>query len=290
MSQKLPPIDTAGLPTLDLHGYTKERALREAVEFLDAQRSWVVLVTGTGSHSLDGPVLRGAIESLLTKRKYTYSRNTPGSFLVGASTGSVEHFQASCEEDTKIIVGDAQDEMVAVQLAARRAQTRTKGFSGLTTGNNRMLNDGKDGEHLEVGPSLKEVDDSEKDFEEAKKESLELQRLMAKKATQEKRAMEKALSLSVYEEKRLKEEDEALVQAAIEASQEETRQIEQEDDLLKQAMAESKITAEFEADPEEYLEKILHQSRLETYAVSTDESEEDLIKKTIDMSLRERKR
>ena len=73
------------LPTLDLHGYRKEAAIRAVTEFLDRQSrrnapndGWVTIITGAGSHSPDGPVLRTAVESLLRRRQIQFERDTPG--------------------------------------------------------------------------------------------------------------------------------------------------------------------------------------------------------------------
>lgn len=56
--------------TLDLHGLTREEALHRCGAFLGhaARQGWtaVVIVTGKGLHSPTGPVLRQAIEQLLT--------------------------------------------------------------------------------------------------------------------------------------------------------------------------------------------------------------------------------
>jgi len=78
---------------LDLHGYTKSEGICRTTEFLDRtsrkipnsclpahwmdgqfgdDKTWVLIVTGSGSHSSHGPVLRGAIESLLKKRNIEF--------------------------------------------------------------------------------------------------------------------------------------------------------------------------------------------------------------------------
>ena len=56
--------------TLDLHGLLREEALARTRSFLNhaARQGWpaVVIVTGKGLHSPAGPVLRQAVEQLLT--------------------------------------------------------------------------------------------------------------------------------------------------------------------------------------------------------------------------------
>jgi len=83
----------SSMPKLDLHGFTKENAIRQLTTFLERHEMapWVCVVTGTGSHSSDGPVIRNAVKKLLSKRKMEFRKLTPGSFMVNASTGIVLH-------------------------------------------------------------------------------------------------------------------------------------------------------------------------------------------------------
>ncbi len=57
--------------TLDLHGLSREEALARTRTFLEhaARQGWtaVVIVTGKGLNSPNGPVLRRAVEQLLTE-------------------------------------------------------------------------------------------------------------------------------------------------------------------------------------------------------------------------------
>ena len=57
--------------TLDLHGLSREEALARTRTFLEhaARQGWtaVVIVTGKGLNSPNGPVLRQAVEQLLTE-------------------------------------------------------------------------------------------------------------------------------------------------------------------------------------------------------------------------------
>jgi DNA-nicking Smr family endonuclease len=74
---------------LDLHGRTREAAIREVTQVLDThgEASWVHIITGSGAHSPSGPVLRHAVEAVLKGRKMEYRRTSPGSFLVNAASG-----------------------------------------------------------------------------------------------------------------------------------------------------------------------------------------------------------
>ena len=92
--------NNASLPTLDLHGYTKEKAIRSLTDFLErsAQKqqqrksSFVRIITGTGSHSgaMGGPVLKQAVHKLLIKRdmEFSYTKKH-GLFLVNVHSGHV---------------------------------------------------------------------------------------------------------------------------------------------------------------------------------------------------------
>ena len=92
--------NNASLPTLDLHGYTKEKAIRSLTDFLErsAQKqqqrksSFVRIITGTGSHSgaMGGPVLKQAVHKLLIKRdmEFSYTKKH-GLFLVNVHSGLV---------------------------------------------------------------------------------------------------------------------------------------------------------------------------------------------------------
>ena len=95
------------LASIDLHGYTQERAIRALTDFLEtaARRSnhkqgrsssslssFVQVITGTGSHSgaMGGPVLKQAVHKLLIKRdmEYSYTKQK-GVFLVNVHSGHV---------------------------------------------------------------------------------------------------------------------------------------------------------------------------------------------------------
>lgn len=60
---------------LDLHGLTRDEAVARAEAFLAhaARQGWeaVVIVTGKGLHSSEGPVLRRAVEQLLARSRAT---------------------------------------------------------------------------------------------------------------------------------------------------------------------------------------------------------------------------
>ena len=74
---------------LDLHGFTRDEALRELEDFLfyakqdnDVQ---VEVITGRGSHSPEGvPVLKHAVIAYLNSNSFSYSEND--SFFTGGGS------------------------------------------------------------------------------------------------------------------------------------------------------------------------------------------------------------
>lgn len=115
--RKVPVIPHAipnHIATLDLHGLTKSEGLVRATKFFDqissAQRkngkgdAWVLVITGSGAHSPDGPVLRGAIKSMIKKRRMNHKlMNGKGSFLIDAMSGFV-FYDPEQPRDSKVLV------------------------------------------------------------------------------------------------------------------------------------------------------------------------------------------
>jgi Smr domain len=103
--------------TLDLHGHTKESAIRALTAFCEQSEQsahpnnpWVSVITGTGSHSgaLGGPILKQAIQKLLIKRQmeYCYSKKK-GFFLVNVLSGVVLKANPTREELNVAAAGDS---------------------------------------------------------------------------------------------------------------------------------------------------------------------------------------
>jgi len=110
---------TAIREVLDLHGFTKEKAIQATTMFLDtirrskdhgASKYMVEIITGTGSHSLQGPVLRSAISSTLSKRQMDHKLSqSRGSFIVDALSGIDLYEDTSSRKNSKVVVLDRQD-------------------------------------------------------------------------------------------------------------------------------------------------------------------------------------
>jgi len=98
---------------LDLHGYRKEAAIRALTDFIERLSLnrptcdgsvWVNVITGSGQHSSQGPVLRTAVDKLLRKRQMKFILNADkGGFLVDASSGIVL-YASGPPTDTKVVV------------------------------------------------------------------------------------------------------------------------------------------------------------------------------------------
>ena len=97
--------------TLDLHGYHRGEAIRRLTDYLDqqaqnnrAEQVWVCVITGSGVHSTEGPVLRNAVQDLFVKRQMEYHINTgKGSLTVNAKSGIVLHKQKVVDSKITIV-------------------------------------------------------------------------------------------------------------------------------------------------------------------------------------------
>jgi len=121
--------------TIDLHGKRLEDAIRSTSFFLErVRRAWssaattgshgrlmVTIVTGTGSHSAQGPVLRNAVKRLLDKRGMTYSlANGRGAYVVDALSGCELHGPAPAATSTKVVTADRQEFQRMASLGKKR--------------------------------------------------------------------------------------------------------------------------------------------------------------------------
>lgn len=110
--------------TLDLHGRRVEEAIAEVTIYFDRIRRThasinntaannsslnVTIITGKGSHSANGPVLRSAVHKLLVKRGMTFTmENGKGAFKVDALSGW-DLYTAGVATDSKILTSDQQE-------------------------------------------------------------------------------------------------------------------------------------------------------------------------------------
>ena len=119
---------TSPVATIDLHGYTKGHAISLLTDFLErvcknrVGEVWVEVITGTGAHSRDGPVLRTAVGRLLQKREMIFELSgNKGSFKVQANSGHVLYPKGP-PTDTKVLIEEASEGPVRLPTAADRIQ------------------------------------------------------------------------------------------------------------------------------------------------------------------------
>ena len=120
---------------LDLHGQRSEEAVREVTLFLEKIRSaatrvpsfetstsqfYVTIITGSGAHSPNGPILRSVVQRLLDKRGMTYHlERGNGAFRVNALSGH-DLYQADEPVDSKVVVLAADDDSFHQMMTASR--------------------------------------------------------------------------------------------------------------------------------------------------------------------------
>jgi hypothetical protein len=134
------------VPTLDLHGCNKPQAIRKLTDFLEssasassksgksAKRKWVCVITGSGSHSQQGPVLRDAVHALLEKRQMEYQLNPKGrgSFVVNVQSGIVLYGTTSSQQQSTKLVLANEAPGAHVKLVGRPAPSAALIHDGST--------------------------------------------------------------------------------------------------------------------------------------------------------------
>ena len=116
--------------SLDLHGYTKSQGIPLLTSFFERVTKtqttdvWVLVITGSGAHSSNGPVLRNAVQALLEKRKMVYVLNRgKGSFTVNANSGQVL-YPPEPPTDSKIILKHTSEPLPAMKASITRPNYR----------------------------------------------------------------------------------------------------------------------------------------------------------------------
>lgn len=270
--------------SLDLHGCSKSEALSRTTDFLErsnssrnSKNSWVLIITGSGAHSMDGPVLRGAVERLLLKRKIEYYPMIGrGSFLVNAATG-ITLYERPQPIDSKVCV--------------------TSNLPSIhRTGNSR---------ERELSESKKKTKILKNKFHKLRKENAAFDKAISKSLEENMRRGEddelscRAMNLSLLEKREEKEEEQNLC-AAIEISKQElcNRNID-DDDQLRKILAVSKLEFDYQNNPDACIQRAIelsekeedqlqHNKPIEGFASKHDEDQEDEeFLKALEMSIEE---
>jgi hypothetical protein len=267
MRRRLLPTPQA---TIDLHGKTKSEALKRLTSFMDQVSSakpkstnvWVLVITGSGAHSNNGPILRTSVESLFQKRKMKYMVNPgKGSFSVDVNSG-FQFFEPEQPKDTKVVI----------------SETRIQGISSLSKHRDRVRTPPRLDQ--ETNPLPSEVAATDAFLEESWREG---QKAMARQQ-REGFLLEKAMSMSVLEQTKEEEEeegevnmlrramslsmienlpeprdDENEIQKVLELSKQEF-ELEQEDDPIQLAL---ELSRKVSCKEDEDLLQILEQSKVQ---------------------------
>ena len=194
------PSSNEGLTgTIDLHGYQRSEGIKRLTSFLEQvvsrQRKlgnysdiWVLVITGSGAHSPDGPMLRSAVQAVLEKRKMEFTVNRgKGSFTVKANSGVV-FYEPGPPVDTKLILKDALERIPPLPRPKRMPNSGSVPLAP---------------DCIDNAPTPGEVVALEKVLEESRKDHQEYYREQKK----DEKVMKRAVSMSMLEAKREEEED-----------------------------------------------------------------------------------
>lgn len=195
---------------------------------------WVLVITGSGAHSPDGPVLRNSVEALLQKRQMQFITNRGrGSFNVKANSGIV-FYEPDAPRDTKVIVKNAPETIPALPKPPK--------ISNLAQ---VALDYGDDAPTpCEVVATEKAIEESRKDQQEVLKDQKKDEKLLKravsmsllqaqKEDKEEQEIMQRALSLSLLDSQSNIDDD---LQRALELSQKEFEHFPDENEELQKAL------------------------------------------------------
>lgn len=236
--------------TLDLHGCSKSEAISHTTDFLersnwqmDFENAWVLIITGSGAHSIHGPVLRGAVETLLIKRKIEYYQmKGKGSFLVNAASGFVL-YEPPQPIDSKVIVASNTVSTRGKILPLRRNLSENQKCS-------KALK-------KEFYNRSKEM----KDFDEAISRSLEEKERII---VEDKELLSRALNLSLQEKRKQSQEEKELFLAKKISKSESTANMMKEDEEIRNTLALSKMEFDCLKDPDACIQRAIELSRKES--------------------------
>jgi len=299
--------------TIDLHGYTKIQAIERTTFFLDQIRHkqrnrnytkttvsgplMVSIITGSGKHSTDGPVLRDAIQKLLQKRQMSFQLNHgKGSFTVDALSGIDLYNPDLFKSDTKVLVKHSSDNS-NVQLVNRDTPKtfRTEHLNSFSRMSSKLSsNSSEDQEdHLQNSehlPTPAEIARDEKELEEALKLSQSEASKHQSLKDKEKQAMEQALLDSLNMEK-VMEEEERIMKEIMELSKNDENAFQKEEELMKQVM---QLSMDHEREAalreEEELKAVLAQSLNESHTNFVDKEDDILFHEALKLSQDEQQR
>eukprot|EP00565_Helicotheca_tamesis_P007403 CAMPEP_0185726638 /NCGR_PEP_ID=MMETSP1171-20130828/2551_1 /TAXON_ID=374046 /ORGANISM="Helicotheca tamensis, Strain CCMP826" /LENGTH=364 /DNA_ID=CAMNT_0028395025 /DNA_START=231 /DNA_END=1325 /DNA_ORIENTATION=- len=257
---------------IDLHGMKEQGALSSLSRFLEDCRNlyqkrlakyaregdgglrrgeeekWALVITGSGAHSPNGPVLRTAVQSLLIRRQMTYTLTKGrGSFLVDITTG-IDFYASHSTPDTKVLVVSEHDPC-ALPLQKQKLPSPPK-----FTSQNSNVSKGGNGGGGDDDPLPSEVLQNEEELRKAKQLS----------------------SLSYNTSRGLAQKDIVNLDNAIKESEalarEDTLQCQKEEEEYRKVL---ELSTKEQTEEEEELQRILELSKLDCCTERCREEEED---------------
>jgi hypothetical protein len=256
---------------LDLHGETREKAIRKLTSFLDQLRHrfqnkkdklLATIITGSGSHSSNGPILRTAIEKTLQRRQMTYHLTCKkGAFSVDVMSG-IEFYNEPIQ-DTKVLV--VQNEEFSLLNRGSNPPPFRQHPSGIVANATSELS------NLENPlPSQVAADDAK--LSKAKEISLKEAALETSKQEKELNELNKAIGISV--------------QSQMKHKAEEMQSMEEMMEMVMKMSESSKKEEEIRMEQE--LKEILELSKKEAHSHSNDQQlEEDTLQYVMLLSQRQ---
>lgn len=281
---------------LDLHGERREKAIQKLISFLDQIRHnhkkknpsqqyknknkqiMVTVVTGSGSHSMEGPILRTAVEKVLKKRRMTYHlTHKRGAFIVDALSG-IELSYDEQGSDSKVVLLNNDEDFTLLHHITKSSKSNAvpgKKLSSLQRSCTSSTATSSSGNLADIigddNPSPSEVaafDDSVKKAKELSLKDVAMKQSIKGKATNE---LNKAIELSKQakknqEEKELKE-IERLTADAIELSKQSAKEEEERID--------------------QELQEVMEMSKNDAYSSSNEQLEQEALEYALRMSQRD---
>lgn len=275
-----------------MHGFRKEEAIREVTKFFESHNeSWVHIITGTGSHSQHGGVLKVAIESLLNRREMEFKKTSPGSFLVNAASGIV-FYEPMQPTDSKVVLQPRDDEYVLVKLPPRvplppgggvhRPLVAAEPTATATPVAAAAMGEASEDETCAASAAVapcedaaataaQSADDELRLLELAQEESLKEAKRLEEAQNQIEQDYERIMRLSIVEDARRKAEEEQKL----------------EDELRKALELSTELVKSEEHEEECLLRQVLEKSQEESKSSSAQEDEE-VFRLALEQSLKEK--
>jgi hypothetical protein len=307
-NERGPYIDRSVIPTLDLHGFFLDAAIKKLVEFLETHyaipkavspsgsprslHTIVQIITGTGSHSTSagGPVLKYAVNDFLQRHSFQYTYYNKGGYFViplDNNTGVLSYQSNTCNVSTKLIITSpcTLDKTLGNHLKKSQSSDR----KGLKSEKHQLFLP------TEELPTLQEVVRDEQELERGVNESLEEYRQRQKEYAKEQKLYRETIQASKEEILKLEQEEklmlERAVQESVELSEREYDDNEEEELTLKQAILESleesghSITSRGDSNDNEadsdLLQRVIMESKALYDASERDDDDDSLLQRII---------